>query len=90
MGVKVEHELSKLCPNIIINQVRSQKDIDIGFSIQNICKRYFGLNINYTGYLEYDASVWQSVKKRRPLLMEYPDSKLVINFDKIVTKLIGI
>lgn len=90
IGNKVEHEMTKLCPNIIINQVRSQKDIDIGFSIQNICKRYFGLRVNYTGYLEYDASVWQSVKKRKPLLMEYPDSKLVNNFDKIVNKLIGI
>lgn len=90
MGDKVAKEIERLCPNIIINQVRSQKDIDIGFSIQNICKRYFGLNVNYTGYLDYDATVWQSVKKRKPLLMEYPDSKLVHNFDKIVNKLIGL
>jgi flagellar biosynthesis protein FlhG len=89
MGQRLEHEISKLQPQIIMNQVRSQNDIDIGFSIQNVCKRYFGIDINYLGYLDYDASVWQSVKKRRPLLMEFPNSKLVNNFDKIVHKLLS-
>lgn len=89
MGQRLEHEISKLQPHIIMNQVRSQNDIDIGFSIQNVCKRYFGIDINYLGYLDYDASVWQSVKKRRPLLMEFPNSKLVNNFDKIVHKLLS-
>jgi len=89
MGQRLQHEITKLQPQIIMNQVRSQNDIDIGFSIQNVCKRYFGIDINYLGYLDYDASVWQSVKKRRPLLMEFPDSKLVNNFDKIVHKLLS-
>lgn len=89
MGQKLQHEIAKFKPHIIMNQVRSQNDIDIGFSIQNVCRRYFGVDINYLGYLDYDASVWQSVKKRRPLLMEYPNSKLVNNFDKIVHKLLS-
>lgn len=89
IGQRLQHEITKLQPQIIMNQVRSQNDIDIGFSIQNVCKRYFGIDINYLGYLDYDASVWQSVKKRRPLLMEFPNSKLVNNFDKIVHKLLS-
>lgn len=89
MGQKLQHEIGKFQPQIIMNQVRSQNDIDIGFSIKNVCHRYFGIDINYLGYLDYDATVWQSVKKRRPLLMEYPNSKLVNNFDKIVHKLLS-
>ncbi|MBG59989.1 MAG: ATP-binding protein [Halobacteriovoraceae bacterium] len=88
MGQKLQREISKFRPKIIMNQVRSQNDIDIGFSIQNVCKRYFGINIDYVGYLDYDASVWQSVKKRRPLLMEFPNSKLVNNFDRMVQKML--
>ena len=72
-----------------MNQVRSQHDIDIGFSIQSVCKRYFGIDMDYVGYLDYDSSVWQSVKKRQPLLMEFPNSKLVNNFEKIVHKLLN-
>ncbi len=87
-GQKLMQEISKFKPRLIINQVRSQNDIDIGFSIQNVCKRYFGIDVEFTGYLDYDPCVWQSVKKRKPLLMEYPESRLVHNFDKIVHRLI--
>ncbi|MBT4790825.1 MAG: P-loop NTPase [Halobacteriovoraceae bacterium] len=88
MGMKLQREVNKFKPQIIINQIRSQQDIDIGFSIQSVCKRYFGIDMNYVGYLDYDSTVWQSIKKRKPLLMEYPNSRLVNNFDRIVHKLL--
>lgn len=87
LGQKLKFEINKLNPKLVINQVRTQADIDIGFSMRSICKRYFGVNMDFIGYLDYDAAVWQSVKKRRPLLMEFPNSKLVNNFDRIVTRL---
>lgn len=88
MGMKIRLELSHFRPNLIINQVRSQADIDIGYSIQSICRKYFGIEMPFPGYLDYDQSVWQSVRKRKPLLIEYPNSKLVNNFDRIVNRLI--
>ncbi|MBF0313727.1 MAG: AAA family ATPase [Oligoflexia bacterium] len=87
-GVKLRDEISKFRPKLIMNQVRTQADIDIGFSIKAICKRYFGIEVDYVGYLDYDAVVWQSIKKRRPLLMEFPSSRLVTNFDRIVHRLL--
>ncbi|MBF0207333.1 MAG: AAA family ATPase [Oligoflexia bacterium] len=87
-GMKLKAEISKFRPKLIMNQVRTQADIDIGFSIKAICKRYFGIELDYVGYLDYDAVVWQSIKKRRPLLMEFPSSRLVTNFDRIVHRLL--
>ena len=81
-------ELGNLRPSLIINQVRTQADINIGSSMKIICKKYFGISLDYTGYLEYDATVWQSVKKRKPLLMAYPNSSLVQNFDRVINQLI--
>lgn len=89
MGHKLKAEISRLIPKLVINQVRTQADIDIGFSMKIICKKYFGINLDYSGYLEYDATVWQSVKKRRPLLMEFPNSGLVQNFDRIIHRLLN-
>ena len=86
----LQAELNKFSPKLIINQVRTQADIDIGFSMKIICKKYFGIDLDYIGYLEYDSTVWQSVKKRKPLLMEFPNSALVTNFDRIVHKLLKI
>ena len=90
MGKKLQAEVNRLVPKLIINQVRTQADIDIGFSMKIICKKYFGIHLEYAGYLEYDASVWQSVKKRRPLLMEFPNSSLVSNFDRIIHRLLNL
>lgn len=90
MGQRLKAEVSKLSPKLIMNQVRTQADIDIGFSMKIISKKYFGIDLDYVGYLDYDATVWQSVKKRRPLLMEFPNSSLVGNFDRIVHKLLDI
>jgi len=87
---KLEHEINKFVPNLIINQARTQTDIDIGHSMKIICKKYFGINIGYAGHIEYDASVWQSVKKRKPLLMEFPHSHLINNFDKVVHTLLDL
>ncbi len=88
VGHRIRQEMGLFRPNLIINQVRSQADIDIGYSIQSICRKYFGIEMPFPGYLDYDQSVWQSVRKRKPLLIEYPNSKLVNNFDRIVNRLI--
>ncbi len=88
MGHRLQTEVSRLSPRLIVNQARTQADINIGFSMKIICKKYFGMKLDYAGYLEYDATVWQSVKKRRPLLMEFPNSALVQNFDRVVHKLL--
>lgn len=90
MGQKLRAHMSRFSPKLIINQVRTQADIDIGFSMNIICKKYFGIDLNYVGYLDYDSAVWQSVKKRRPLLMEFPNSSLVGNFDRIIHRLLKI
>lgn len=89
-GQLLKAEIGKLRPKLVINQARTQADIDIGFSMQIICKKYFGIDLDYVGYLDYDSTVWQSVKKRKPLLMEFPNSSLVGNFDRIVHRLLNL
>lgn len=87
LGARVRKELNRLKLNIIMNQVRSAQDIEIGHSIQSVCKKYFGISVEYAGHLEYDQVAWQSVKKRRPVLLEFPSSSLSNQFKEVVTKL---
>lgn len=88
VGYKIKADLAEFKPQLVMNQVRSQADIDIGYSIQSICRKYFGIDMSFPGYLDYDQSVWQSVRKRKPLLIEFPHSRLVNNFDRIVHRLL--
>jgi flagellar biosynthesis protein FlhG len=89
VGQKLVQEIGKFRPKIVINQVRTQADIDIGFSIKSVCKKYFGIHMDYLGYLDYDSAVWQSVRRKRPLLLEFPNSNLVSHFDRILHRLLG-
>ena len=88
IGAKVKSAIERFCPSLVINQVRTQTDMDIGPSMQIVCRKYFGIELNYLGYLEYDSAVWQSVKKRSPLITTFPNSTLVSNFDRIIRNLL--
>lgn len=75
-GRQMKHLMNGLDFNIVLNQIRSQKEIQLGYSIESVCKRYFGLPTQYLGHLEYDNAAWHSIRKKRPLLLEYPQSPL--------------
>jgi flagellar biosynthesis protein FlhG len=81
-AMKLKQEIEKFRPKLIVNQIRTQTDIDIGFSVKTVCKKYFGIEMDYVGYLDYDSSVWQAVRKKRPLMLEFPNSKLVSSMDR--------
>ncbi len=87
LGQRLKDEISQLKFQIIMNQVRNKSEAEMGYSIQTICKKYFGVQVEYLGYLDYDQSAWQSVKKRRPVTQEFPHCNLSMSFKKLVAKL---
>ncbi len=88
-GQKLKSVISNLEFEIILNQARSLKDIDLGPSIQSVSRKYFGVPVSLLGHVEYDNAVWQSLRKRKPLLTEYPHSKLYSQLMNISRKLCG-
>jgi flagellar biosynthesis protein FlhG len=85
----LQKSLESYHPNVIINQVRSQADIDVGRAICSVCRRYFGLSLNYVGYLEYDNSVWKAVRSKNSVINEFPTSILTSRFERITRTLLG-
>lgn len=57
---------------IVINQSRTQPDLEIGPSMELICRRYFGLQANFLGELNYDEAAWKSLRNRRLLVSDFP------------------
>ena len=80
----LRHAIETFSPKLIMNQARAQSDVDIGLSMQTVCKKYFGIDLDYLGYLDYDSAVWQAIRKKRPVLLEFPNSRLVSSVDRIV------
>ncbi len=83
LGHLLKTEIKKIRPRIIINQVRSKVDVNIGESMKTICKKYFGIELDYAGYFEYDPTVWQSIKQKKVLMIDFPTSKITENFYKV-------
>ncbi len=88
VGEILELEITKFRPKLIVNQVRTKGDIQIGFAIKSACNKYFGINLEYLGYVEYDDSVWQSIRSKRPLAVEYPYSRPARCIERIVHNLL--
>ena len=59
---------------IIINQARNSGDRDIGGSIEEICRQFFGLKTTSLGYLNYDEAAWKSLRNKRLLSKDFPHS----------------
>lgn len=79
-GGYVERMISDFRLNIILNQVRTRSDIELGHSMKSVCRKYFGIDTNYVGYIDHDNAVWQALRKKRPLIIENPHSSLVGQF----------
>ncbi len=75
-------------PRLIVNQVRNTEEVKMGFSVSSVCRKYFGLDVDYVGYINYDDSVWRSIKERRPLVVAYPNSDGALYVRQIVKKML--
>lgn len=84
---RMADEMETFHPNLILNQVRTKKDIEIGFSIRSACRKYFGIHLHYLGYIVYDQDVSRSIRMRRPLVLENPKSKAAQCVAEIASKL---
>jgi flagellar biosynthesis protein FlhG len=76
-------------PRILINDVRTADDVKLGFSVRSICRRYFGIEAQYLGYVNHDEKARVSVRRRRPLVDLSPHSDASIYFTRVARKLAG-
>ncbi|MCP4757594.1 MAG: MinD/ParA family protein [Proteobacteria bacterium] len=82
-GETLKFELAKFNPKLVLNQVRTPTDVRIGFSMGHQCNKYFGVNLGYVGFVEYDNNVIQSIRQRRPVIVQAPDSNASKSISKI-------
>jgi flagellar biosynthesis protein FlhG len=68
----LRREMAAFQPRFIVNQVRDNSDIPIGYQLVAACARHLGIRATYSGYVHYDDSVWQSVRRRRLFMVDAP------------------
>ena len=55
----------------------------------SVCRRYFGVEADYLGYINYDEAARRSISARSPVVAFAPDSDASVYFQRIARKLIG-
>lgn len=88
------HELREailgFAPHLVINSARSKSDMELGRAVASAARRRLGTPIRYLGHLEYDEAVWASTRRRRPLLIEHPETRIAKCFERVARGLMAV
>jgi flagellar biosynthesis protein FlhG len=76
-------------PHLVINSVRSKSDMEMGRAVTSAARRRLGVPLHYLGHLEYDEAVWASTRRRRPVLVEHPETRIAKCFERVTRALIA-
>ncbi|MBA3391799.1 MAG: helix-turn-helix domain-containing protein [Deltaproteobacteria bacterium] len=80
----------QFAPHLVINSARSKSDMELGRAVASAARRRLAVPIRYLGHLEYDEAVWASTRRRRPLLIEHPETRIAKCFERIARGLLAV
>jgi len=66
--------VSAFRPRLIINQARNSTEAELGFAMRSVCRKYFGIDLVFLGYILYDHNVYSSLQWGRAFFADYPSS----------------
>jgi flagellar biosynthesis protein FlhG len=73
-GQRLRQELERFPLKLVVNQARTPEEEKLGFAVSDACRKYFGIPMQYLGAVPYDDAVWRSVRRRRPVVIDSPDT----------------
>jgi len=86
-GERFANAVQSLRPRIVVNAARSAEDVRLGFAVRSVCKKYFGIDADYVGYVNHDEAVTQAIRQRRPVVVTHPQSDAAVYLTRIARKL---
>jgi flagellar biosynthesis protein FlhG len=89
-GETLARQLSRFRPRLVVNQTRTPQDVEIGNAVVTAWRKYFGLDMDYLGSIDYEDDMWRTVRARRPFLLEHPGSRVARAFGRIVDGLLAL
>jgi len=87
-GARFVATLRRFRPRLVVNEVRTAEEIKLGFSVRSVCRKYFGIESEYLGYVNHDPAVRRAVVARRPLVEHQPGCDAAVYLRRVARKLI--
>jgi flagellar biosynthesis protein FlhG len=79
-------EASRMHLYLAVNQTRVRTDMEVATQMSALCRRHYGIALDELGWVENDDTVWLSVRRRKPLLVDSPTSKAARNLERIARR----
>ncbi len=89
-GANLARQLAGFRPRLLVNQARTAQDADIGQAVVSAWRKYFGLQMDYLGVIQYDDDMWRTLRARRPFLVERPASPAARAFAAVADALVAL
>jgi len=75
---------------LAVNQTRVRTDLELATSMSALARRHYGVALDELGWIEQDDTVWLSVRRQKPLLVDSPTSKAARNIERIARRVVAL
>ena len=86
-GARFVETMRAFHPRLVVNEARTAEDVKLGFSVRSVCRKFFGFEAEYLGYVNHDEAARKSVRQRRPLVEAFPRSDAAIYLERVARTL---
>jgi len=75
---------------LVVNQTRVRTDAELGAWMSGLVSRHYGVALDELGHVEHDDTVWLTVRRNKPLLVDSPTSKSARNVERIARRVLAL
>ncbi len=90
LGQTIHKAMTEFRPRLVVNMTRTRDDLELGPAIRRVARRHLALPFDYLGYMENEDVVWVTVRRRRSLLVEYPEAKVAKDIERITRRILSL
>jgi flagellar biosynthesis protein FlhG len=83
-------EAQALRIQLVVNQTRVRTDSELGAWMSGLVSRHYGVALDELGHIEHDDTVWLTVRRNKPLLVDSPTSKSARNVERIARRVLAL
>jgi flagellar biosynthesis protein FlhG len=75
---------------LVVNAIRARGDADLGAWMSALVSRHYGVALDELGHIEQDDTVWLTVRRNKPLLVDSPTCKAARNLERIARRVLAL
>jgi flagellar biosynthesis protein FlhG len=83
-------EAARMRMQLVVNQTRVRNDMELGAWMSILASRHQGVRLDELGHIEHDDTVWLTVRRNKPLLVDAPTSKSARNLERIARRVLAL